>query len=58
MNELFSKKHTPSLGYGNGRGSKMLQEQPPELPLSYAKTFCQFRNVCVIAVQRSVGNKS
>jgi len=58
MNELFGKKHTPSLRHGNGRRSKMLQEQSPELPLSYAKTFCQFRNVCVVTIQRSVGNES
>ncbi len=41
-----------------GEAPRCFRKQSPELPLSYAKTFCQFRNVCVVTVQRSVGNES
>jgi hypothetical protein len=36
VNKLFSKEHTPGLRYRDGRGSKMLHEQSPELALAQA----------------------
>jgi len=36
----------------------MLEKQSPELTLSDTKTFCQFRNVCVVTIQHRIGDKS
>jgi hypothetical protein len=36
VNQMLRKKHTPRLRHRDGRCSKMLYEQSPELTLAYA----------------------
>jgi hypothetical protein len=57
VNELLGKKDAPGLCNRNGRSSKVLHEQSPELAAAYAKTFRQCFYASVVAIECAIGDE-
>src|SRR5579862_1220102 len=57
MDELFGKKHSPCLCYGDGRGSQVLKEQAPQLTFTQAQAISELVNARSVAVESAFSDK-
>ena len=53
MNELFREKHSPRLCNRDGRRSKMLKKQAPQLTFTQTQALSQLFNAISLAIEGS-----